>query len=173
MGKFLSHWLNLRFKYSSCLDKWSRWVFKFIKVLFVLSIFLLKRSSLVVKTSTVWERFNWVFSPSLNCYWGEHFRSGYPRITRAMGRDADTVETHFFFSKVYQIFSKMLNIDLYRETQYLLYKYQWSTNRKKVWYYTYPTAGHQMFHHWGGNDISITTGCIITLVVGYFYYWYW
>jgi hypothetical protein len=41
----------------------------------------------------------WVFSLSLNFYWGKHFRSGHPRITRAMGRDTDTVETHFIFSK--------------------------------------------------------------------------
>jgi hypothetical protein len=27
-----------------------------------------------------------------------------------------------------------------------------------------------MLHHWGGNDISIKTGGIITLVVGFFYY---
>jgi hypothetical protein len=26
-------------------------------------------------------------------------------------------------------------------------------------------------HHWGGSDINIITGSIVTLVVGSFYYW--
>jgi hypothetical protein len=26
-------------------------------------------------------------------------------------------------------------------------------------------------HHWDGNDIHAITGYIVTLVVGYFYYW--
>ena len=26
-------------------------------------------------------------------------------------------------------------------------------------------------HHWDGNDINTITGYIVTLVVGYFYYW--
>jgi hypothetical protein len=53
----------------------------------------------------------------------------------------------------------------------MLYKYEWSTNLKKVWYYTYPTTGHQMSHPWDGNDQNIITGCIVTMVVGYLYYW--
>jgi hypothetical protein len=39
--------------FTSCLVKWSRWVSKFITVRLVLPIWLLKMSSLVVKTSTV------------------------------------------------------------------------------------------------------------------------
>jgi hypothetical protein len=54
----LSHWLNLRLKYLSCLAKWFRWISKFIAVWFVLSIFLLKRSSLVK---------HWVLPVSCTC----------------------------------------------------------------------------------------------------------
>ena len=162
MGKSLSHWLNLRFKYSSCLDKWSRWVFKFITVLFVLSIFLLKRFSLVVKTSTVWGRFNG-FLPLPELLLGTAFQEWIPENHKSYGERRRYCGDSFFF--------QLSLPNFFKNVKYRFY--QWSTNRKKVWYYTYPTTGHQMFHHWGGNDISIKTGCIITLVVGYFCYWHW
>ena len=54
-----------------------------------------------------------------------------------MGWDTDTVETHFIFSaKSAKNFQRYKNIELYKR-KYVLYKYEWSQNLNKVWYYIY------------------------------------